>query len=358
MEKKKKIGVISIWDIDNYGNRLQNYAMNAAVKSLGYDSVNLKMWPQKKWKRIFQYVTNFDVSNARIAMEKKKGNQREVNFLTFEKNIKKDRRFLHSVENRGYINKTYDGFVVGSDQIWNPVFLEESYYFAAFADSNKNTVSYAASMGVSELNENDKKKLKNGLTTLKNVSVREDAAADIIEAMGEKRPKVVIDPTMLIDAKEWETLEKKPEYIKGDFVVLYYLGDLLKECKEMIEKVCRENNLQMVILGKPEYADYYTAGPAEFLYLIHHAKSMYTDSFHGCVFSILFHTPFYVFERENSVQKMNSRIDTLLKTFALEDRVYVGNGQEIKLDCDFTQADVNLKKKKEEGYAFLKESLS
>ncbi|MFR2767096.1 MAG: polysaccharide pyruvyl transferase family protein [Thomasclavelia sp.] len=63
----------------------------------------------------------------------------------------------------------------------------------------------------------------------------------------------------------------------------------------------------------------YTSGPSEFLYLIHHAKLVCTDSFHACVFSILFDTQFYVFERENEIISMNSRIDTLLRKFDLEE---------------------------------------
>lgn len=354
---KKKVGVISIWDIDNYGNRLQNYAMLHAVKDLGYDAYTLKMWPQKKWKRVFQYIFNYDVSFLRLCMEKARNN-RKYHFLKFEReNITKDRHFFHAEENRKLINKLYDGFVMGSDQIWNPVFLGESYYFGAFADEDKPTVSYAASIGVSELKESDQVKLKKGLATVKKISVREDAAADIIENLGIPRPKVVVDPTMLVSASEWEKLEKKPKGLERNYLLLYYLGDVSDERWNYLNRIANENNLELVILGKKEYPKYFDAGPAEFLYLIHHAKLVCTDSFHGCVFSILFQTPFYIFERENSVQQMNSRIDTLLGIFRFCDRKKNRDYDSYSLECSFDQCKEILANKKEEGFHFLEESL-
>lgn len=359
MKMNKRIGVISIWDIDNYGNRLQNYALLSALRSLGYSPYTLKMWPQKKWKRIFQYLTNYDVSWMRLVKEKLSHNYRKYNFLCFErKHITKDRHFYDSTEDKVSLNRKYDAFIVGSDQIWNPVFLEEPYYFAAFADKDKTTISYAASMGVGELDYLSQEKLKNGLKTIKYVSVREERAAEIIEALDEPKPAVVIDPTMLISADEWQKLEKKPDYIHKDYILLYYLGDISEERWSYLQKISNENNLDIIILGKKEYPEYYQAGPSEFLYLIHHAKLMCTDSFHGCVFSILFQTPFYVFERENSLQKMNSRIDTLLNIFHLENRTKSSNDVDYSLECDFTQCERIIEEKKSFGMNFLKKSLS
>lgn len=358
MERDRKVGVISIWDIENYGNRLQNYALDSVINHLGYQACTLKMWPQKKWKRVFQYITNYDVSCLRILLEKIRGNERKYHFIKFEReHIRKDRRFLDSKENASYLNRTYQVFVLGSDQIWNPVFLDESYFFAAFASKEHMTVSYAASMGVSELTKEDEDKLKKGLQGVKCVSVREQRAAEIIERIAGKRPQVVLDPTMLIEQKEWECLEIMPGFVKGDYVLLYYLGDLPKECMQAIRQWCEEKGCEMIVIGRPEYPYYHSVGPAQFLYLVHHAKLVCTDSFHGCVFSILYHTPFHVFERENSVQKMNSRIETLLDTFQLTERKKETGDFSFSLDCDFSKSDTILRAAKEKSMAFLKGAL-
>lgn len=338
MEKNRKVAVISIWDIDNYGNRLQNYAMQWELKKLGYDPYTLKMWPQKRLKRILQYLTNFDVSYLRMLKLKMSKNMRKYNFLSFErKHIQKDRRFYHSIEDRDLINRQYSRFIVGSDQVWHPVFLEEPYYFLKFADKDATTMAYAASMGVSSLNEEDSRKMKDGMAYIQSISVREDSAAKVIKDITGKEVSVVIDPTLFVPNTEWERLERKPEKLKRDYLLLYYLGEISETRWTFLNKISKENNLELVILGKPEYQDFYDAGPAEFLYLIHHAKLMCTDSFHGCVFSFLFETPFYVFEREDHLEKMNSRIDTLLQKFHLNNRYANEKEQKYSLECDFSK---------------------
>ena len=85
-----------------------------------------------------------------------------------------------------------------------------------------------------------------------------------------------------------------------------------------INRIAKENNYEIIdLMNSSDIA--YTSGPSEFLYLIHHAKLVCTDSFHACVFSILFDTQFYVFEREDKLESMNSRIETLLNKFALNE---------------------------------------
>lgn len=356
----KKVGVISIWEIDNYGNRLQNYAMLSAIKKMGYDARTLKLWPQSKVKRIIQFITNFDVSFIRLILCKVKGNSRKYNFLKFErKYITKDRRFLDSNENKGYLNKTYHTFVLGSDQIWNTQFAADPYYFGCFAEEENNVVSYAASIGQSQFSDKEKKYFKRAIKSVKYVSVREQRAAEMIEELGEPKPQVVLDPTMLLVADEWELLEKKPVFIDDNvnYIVLYYLGELSNEKKVAINKYCEENNCEMIVLAKKEYKEFYSAGPSEFIYLIHHAKMVCTDSFHACVFSILFHTPFFVFDREDEHKSMNSRLDTLLGKFELLDRKVNSGNIDLSRPCDFVKCDKILDSERKDSLDYLQRAL-
>ena len=358
MKKRVKVGVITIWDIDNYGNRLQNYALLTIIKKLGYDSYTLKVWPQSYLKRAFQYITNYDVSILRILKERLEGNVRKANFLLFEKkNIPKDRRFYNCKYDKKLLNKKYSIIVVGSDQIWHPVFLKNKNFFPTFANSIINTISYAASIGVSQLNEVDKVNLRDGLRYIKHISVRETQAASIISDLGMNTPEVVLDPTMLIDKNEWSNLEIKPSYAEKKYLLVYFLGEISEERLQLIDKISKEYQLQIITLGDRKYSEIYTAGPAEFLFLFHHATLIFTDSFHGCVFSILFNSPFYVFSREDRLENMSSRIDTLLAYFNLQNRIVDDVSTSISLTYDFTLCDKQLLDLRAKSINFLKTAL-
>ena len=105
---------------------------------------------------------------------------------------------------------------------------------------------------------------------------------------------------------------------------------------------------------------YYECGPGEFLYLEKNAFIVCTDSFHACVFGMIYNKPFIVFDRvQDNIKNTNSRIDTFLKKFSLEDRRY--NGKNItkeNLEHDYTEAYQILEEERKKSDAFLKNALN
>mgnify|MGYP004454969111 FL=1 len=333
-EKMNKIGIITINDNNNYGNRLQNYAVQTYLKKLGFDVETLKNkepYNEKK-KYVFRVIKNVIKGNKRIKDERLK------RFEDFNKNIKFSKRTITAFSN---IKDKYDFFVVGSDQVWNSnIGRLRDVDLLGFA-RDKQKIAFSASFGVSEISSKDKEKVEKEISKFKAISVREKVGENIIKKLTNRTDvEVLIDPTMLLNPEEWDIVAKRPKQIdllkNKKYILNYFLGELSENRKKEIERVAKENNCDIInILDKK--SPFYQTGPSEFLYLEKNAFLICTDSFHSSVFAILYNNPFIVFSREGNGCEMNSRIETLLNKFKLENRMFNDN----KIDIENLQLDYN-----------------
>lgn len=351
----KRVGIVTIIDNNNYGNRLQNYAVQSIIERNNNSSLTLKNVLQlnKKGESRLKYklkVIKYTYLNHKI------NNKREKLFNEFNKNIKFSKRIF----NWNKLNKIEkcDIWLVGSDQVWNPNFGMSDIDFLTFAEKEPK-ISFSASFGVNELPDDIKEYVKEEIKTFKKISVREDAGKTILEELtGRTDIEVLVDPTMLLSAEEWDKVSKKPEQLKFDkYILNYFLGDLSEEWKNEINRIAKENNCEIInILDKN--SPFYQTGPSEFLYLEKNAFLVCTDSFHSSVFSIIYDTPFVVFDRkQNGIASMNSRIDTLLTKFCLQNRRFNGSITEELLSCDYSKTKKILEKEKEKSFDFLEKAL-
>lgn len=355
----KKIGVITINDFNNYGNRVQCYAVQEKLKKMDCTVENIYNTNKKNslisnLKKQIKKLINYN-----NAQELKK---RTKKFNSFNKNISFSKYKIINGKIDKKINKEYDFFIVGSDQVWNPNFNTTSDAdFLTFASDNKK-IALSASFGVCELPEETVHDYESKLKSFKKISVREDAGKKLAEKLTKRKDiEVLIDPTMLINAEEWDKVSKKPEQIKKikqkKYILNYFLGELSEKRKKEIERIAKENDCHIInILDKKN--PFYITGPSEFLWLEKNAFLICTDSFHSSVFAIIYNKPFIVFDREDKMENMNSRIDTLLSKFKLEDRRY--NGKKItkeNLNHDYTEAYKILEKERKKSEEFLKKAL-
>ena len=350
-----KIGILTIYDINNYGNRLQNYATQEVLKKLNtspftfvndaYHNFYLK-YTVKKVKRFIKRILKTNLSNIRT--------QRLKNFNDFNNNIifyeKKINIFSKANE--------FNYVIAGSDQIWNPNFERLSSVDLLCFVKQKKRISFSASFGVNNIPDEMKKRVGKSLKSFKAISVREDAGKKIVEELtGRTDVEVLIDPTMLLTADEWDKVSKKPTMLKNDkYILNYFLGNLSDKRRNEINRVAKENNCEVINILDKE-SPFYECGPSEFLYLEKNAFLICTDSFHSSVFGILYNTPFLVFEREDNNASMNSRLDTLLSKFKLEDRRYKGKITKKDLKCDYKEAYNILDKERIKSMNFLKKAL-
>lgn len=335
MEIEMKIAINTIMDGANYGNRLQNYALQTVLENMGCDVETLQKTTRRDIKGI-KKIRHIGVEIIKKVLGKNGDWNKRKRYSRFRKfNHKYIKLSKYTI---GYgqapleLNQIYDFFVSGSDQIWNTKFdiIEDDIdnYLCKFASANKR-ISYAASFGTNELEEKYISLFKSELSKFQRISVREEAGKQIVEKLCGCEATVVLDPTMLISTRQWLEVASKPSYLEEeDFIVTYFMSGRNLEIEKYIEKVKKHYNAKNVInleiefLGDNEIENkpMYQSDPAEFVWLIANAKCVLTDSFHSTVFSILFHKPFCVFERQavEMGNDMGSRIDTLLTRFGLE----------------------------------------
>lgn len=345
-----KVGIVTIIS-NNYGNRLQNYALQEVLQELQVDVETLPV----EIKYDLKGMVKLRLKTIASWFKQKYA---DVAWGWFDQNIHWSQ---YTTLTEGIGNK-YDFFVAGSDQIWNPLFeCNSDREFLVFTEGKKK-IAYAASIGLDELPQNVISEYRDYIEDFRAVSVREKTAADIIENLGCCRPKVVLDPTMLLTAKQWETIVDRSKIkIKRNYIVVYFLGQRTIEYDTYITSKAKEMQAEIVDIMNPSSKLENKIGPAEFISLIYNSKAVFTDSFHGSVFSILFHKSFVVFERpyEDGYGKMSSRLDTLLDTFDFNER-RINNKKQIekfKMECDFSKADEILKIKREYSVEYLKQAL-
>ena len=273
-------------------------------------------------------------------------------------------QFRHR-EKRYYITKSlqnivneYDYFIVGSDQVWNHEFKTfNSDMFLSFSKKQKN-ISYAASFGFDDLDKGYMEMYRKGINNFKSISVREHSGKEIIAKLDEKvKVETVVDPTLLLEEKKWEDISFAPKIsLPTKFILVYFLGRKSNEINEYIKNVSQKNDWQVIdIMDKSN--KYFCLGPSEFLYLEKNAQLVCTDSFHSTVFSIIFKTPFLVFEREDSYKRMSSRLEDLLKMTKLETQKVKSFNAINYENIDFTGAEKAIKKERTKALNYLKANL-
>lgn len=228
------------------------------------------------------------------------------------------------------MNKDFENFIVGSDQVWNPNFVDNTYFFD-FVDESKNKISYAPSFAVKQLEQKDKVRIKPLIDRFNTISVREKNGAEILSELTTKNVDITLDPTFLLSKEEWiELINSKivNENNEEKYILCYFLGEkqfYWEYVRKIVEKT--KYKVKVIPITRKSYLKKYdlevVTGPIEFLSLINNAKIICTDSFHGMVFSLIFNKDFSVLSRFDSKdsKSQNSRIESLLNMLDLKENM-------------------------------------
>ena len=343
----KKLAVVTLYDDINIGNKLQNYAVQEYFQEKGFKCETLRHIEMAH--KPFTFLEFKFLICRIIGYPKKRANllrldyKRKKCFKKFsDKHLNLGR--LISIKNiPDNVNEQYDYFVTGSDQVWrNWTESEEElrYFFLMFADKNKR-LSFAPSFGRAQIDERFADTYKKGIEEMRILTCREESGAELAEKLTGRKAEVILDPTMHIDVSKWKKLEKKPDEVPTKpYILAYFLGGDRAEIDKNVDLFAEQNGYEVVDIYNRSREKYYCTSPDEFLYLVHHAKLVVTDSFHACVFSILYNKQFFVYDRvTKGMGNMSSRIKTLLKRFDLEDR-------NIERDCLLEESCVDFSRVK------------
>jgi len=227
------------------------------------------------------------------------------------------------------INKhTY--LICGSDQIWNPIWFDP-IYFLDFGSESQIRIAYAPSgIAIEDSDSNEiYLKMAKYINKIDNVSVRESQSVDILKKYTQKNIETVLDPTLLVESKDWDLVASK-RLIEEPYIFCYIMGNL-RPYKIVLKKLMDKYHVEKVVYIPSNVVEsqlqfacpFTTAGPGEFISLIKNAQAICTDSFHGTVLSIKYKKQFYNFKR---VQKdcerwaNSSRIDSILNKIEISER--------------------------------------
>lgn len=215
----------------------------------------------------------------------------------------------------------YEAIVCGSDQIWNPPHVQfDESWFLNFADNKTRRVSYAASIGKDVLTDEELHWIKAGISAMDCVGVRELAAKQLIENLGFEA-RLCLDPTLLLPADRWKSMEKAPnDELPREYIFYYPLNSNPEIEEKMLGLLKKRTGLPVVAMSDGlrwlKHADMVLRGfgPDEFLYLMNHSSFVYTNSFHGLAFSIIFDKDLVSFKNKTK----NSRLESLCKISGLK----------------------------------------
>lgn len=342
----------------NYGNRLQNYALQESIKKNNVIVETIhnpfeKTYSNKKYlfkrllRKVVFYICRNDLKYSQVI--------REENFEKFDKEyVVFSKRWLNNSKHCKLLNAEYNSFVCGSDQVWNSEAKQiDERWFAFFADKRKRN-SYAASFGLNYIYKERREEFKKYLMGMNHISVREKSGIDIVNDLCSRKAECHIDPTMLLDINEWKKIEKKPaSFCPDSYLLTYFLGKKTIDIENAIKKIEEKYDLKVINLNDKNQLEYYIVSPSEFIYLFSHARYIITDSFHGTVFSCLFHKPFTVCDRVGTDHAMFTRIDNLLDMFDLNDRkLSVQN--DFSEDINFSNIQTVLDEERKKSFDYLK----
>lgn len=320
------IGILTFFNANNYGAVLQTYALtrylneiedvNAVV--LNYKSPIIE---ENKYSRRYYNKYHNIAGYAFSLLNRRRFQKRNLIFDEFRKKYLCIDENKYTQDNIKQLNNLYDGFLVGSDQVWNSNLTgEDTTFYLDFVEDKRKKFSYAASIGEKSAVTEKSANLVNDFTL---VSVREKQAAEWLHRFTNRRINVNIDPVFLLSAQRWrECAQSMP---KDTRYILYFVnGKCSPESDRFVKNLASENGIPVYYMANEDrayryvfYKHLYEKSPIDFINLIDNAEYIVTDSFHVICFSIILHKNFYYDTKGN----YNSRVLDLLDELGLNDQI-------------------------------------
>lgn len=326
-----KIKTITCHDVYNSGASLQAYALMKYLEGNGnqveiidykpdYLSNHYNLWAITNPK----YEKNIILKVIYLILkfpERVLALRNKVKYDKFRErylNITRE-RYLSNNDLKRNIPKA-DVYICGSDQIWNTKFNngKDPAFYLDFVPMEKIKASYAASFATDSIDEELKEIIKERISELDYVGVREISALDILESLGIKNGVQVLDPVFLLDKFKWEELTY--EINSNEKYIFIYDFDGNELIKEVAFKLAKEKKLKIYTVFKTNYSDKIikNMGPIDFISYIKNAEFIISNSFHGTAFSIIFEKQFAVVNRKEAI---NTRMRDLLEILNIKDRL-------------------------------------
>ncbi|MBO6128653.1 MAG: polysaccharide pyruvyl transferase family protein [Pseudobutyrivibrio sp.] len=346
-----RIAILTYWESDdNYGQLLQCYALQKYLKNKGHDPFLVRYSPQDEiiplknrlmtsgFKQILSSIKTRIIPDrgAKIIAAQKERNRitnKQRAFDAFrERYLEKSERIYHSIEDLRQYPPQADMYITGSDQVWrDPLCLKNvAGWYLQFGSLDIKRCSYAASMGRT-LKKYEKPIFLKYIKHFNAISVREESVKEQCNSLGIKEAEVVLDPTMLLEGEDYRKIEKIIEH-KDKYAVIYAINVKTNEdiFGNEIRNWIEEQGYELEFISSSGYLPAHQlfddvpirqASIDEWLGLIDHSDMVFTTSFHGVVFSILFRKKFFWIPLRGEYAKGNNRIIDMLGKLNLSGRI-------------------------------------
>jgi len=379
LDKKSKVLILTHKLGANYGGIMQAYALQNYVKKLGFyvettspdtqasfiksAKIGFKRYILKTFlNRKIDFLPNNEQLNVMSKNTK----------LFIDKNINTINLYQNNKNPESVVN-SFDNVIIGSDQVWRAVYVNVPLYMLGFIKSNINRISYAASFGRDDLSEYGPKLIKKTTRLAKKfnaISVREDSGVDLCADYWGIHVTRHIDPTLLLAKNDYTKLiQNDAENVsesKGNLFT--YILDRNSEKQTIVKMVVSKTGLTPFEVVPPvcksnkdfrQNPEKFILPPVtQWLKSFMDAKYVVTDSFHGCVFSIIFNKPFIAIGNKN---RGLTRFTSLLKLFDLEDRLILDfneiNAEIVKEKIDWSKVNKKITQERKRSNDFLEENL-
>lgn len=341
----KRIGIITIVKVNNYGAELQAYATQRKLNLMGYDAEiidylyyrNPGHVSERESSPFYPYPLKNRVKEIGLKVidmlgrlrKTDEGRRRDESFAKFHRQYCRFSENQYRRHSELFGNPpVYDVYCVGSDQVWNPrCYTNLDAYFLDFAPEGKRRFSYGCSFGVKEIPESAKEAYARYLSRIDRLSVRESTGVELVRRLTGRKAKLVADPTLLLSRDEWMAVAEPVRDLPESYVLVYELHST-PYLMEVARDVARQRGCKIVRISKDAHSgasadgdivSITDAGPSQFVYLFDKAGVVVTNSFHGTAFSVNFRKELFCVL--SAAATNNSRQESLLKRLGLEDRL-------------------------------------
>lgn len=372
-----KLGGITWWR-NNYGSILQAYALQKFLREdMKQDYVIINQYSGKMMSvdNLVDKLKTIGIKNTvkrlvgRFGLPKLRKRVEALQKFVDNNLIVSNK--VYSEDNIDQANDIFDGFLCGSDQIWNPANVAlDSMYWLCFAKPGKIKIAYAPSIGLSEADKEQKNRIRENLKSFNAISSREESGKRLInQILDSDVCQTVLDPTLIVERELWDNLSNNNN-IGEKYIFAYLLRGTVQERKR-IERFAKQKNMRIVsmpfldgenlVLYDFKFGDIklWSSGPDDFIRAIRYAEYVFTDSFHCMVFSCIYHKTFFTFPKKGKMQM--SRIEGLQELLGVGSRIITDEITDEKLDAmleiDWRIVDSNIGKYRDESRQFLRNAI-
>ena len=331
----KRIGIITIHKIHNYGSVLQAYALQHVCENMGYEVeiIDYNFPNVYQLGNKYQVLSNTQLNEPRLVkylfaaslIRQHRGIDQFVN-----KHLVLSSRMYSSPDELAANAPMYDIYLTGSDQVWSPRHCNgDPSFLLHFAPKGAKRVSYAASIGSDKIPDELLPLYKELLYRYDNIAVREESGIDIIKRLTGQDARVVLDPTLLLDKEQWNMIATPQRMVKKKYILCYYLNysfNAFPYVDELADDIQRKTGYHLVRVARPPHhiclnKTKYRIGasPEEFLALVRDAEIVLTTSFHGSAFAVNYGKPVLTVVQDRNAG--DSRQTNLMKALSLEDKI-------------------------------------